>query len=121
MELMTENMENLTQEMHSIAKQTREETISMRIMALIALMFLPGTFASVRRVACSPTSSQLILRQTLMTTKIFQASNPAEYEEARNQFLMISLPLLFGMVLSWYIAKEWYKYVNKGKTAIQTK
>ncbi|KAL9131155.1 MAG: hypothetical protein Q9217_000856 [Psora testacea] len=48
MELMTENMENLTQEMHSIAKQTREETISMRIMALIALMFLPGTFTSVR-------------------------------------------------------------------------
>lgn len=56
-----------------------------------------------------------------MTTNIFQASNSAEYEKARNQFLMITLPLLFGMILSWYIAKEWYKYVNNGETAKRTK
>lgn len=47
MESMTENMEKLTQEMHEIAKQTREETISMKIMAFIALLFLPATFTSV--------------------------------------------------------------------------
>ena len=47
MERMTEEVQELTKKMYTIADDTREETVSMRIMALIALLFLPVTFASV--------------------------------------------------------------------------
>ncbi|KAL6721391.1 hypothetical protein ACLMJK_000494 [Lecanora helva] len=50
MEEMTSAMQDLTRDMDNIARETREETTSMRIMALIALLYLPGTFASVRHI-----------------------------------------------------------------------
>lgn len=53
MEDMTLTVQDLTKDMHLIARETREETISMRIMALIALAFLPGTFASVGSIQAS--------------------------------------------------------------------
>ena len=53
MEEMTLTMQDLTTDMHRFALETKEETISMRIMALIALLFLPGTFASVRHMVAS--------------------------------------------------------------------
>ena len=47
MEEISLRIEDLTEDMHLFAWETREETISMRIMAFVALLFLPGTFASV--------------------------------------------------------------------------
>jgi len=41
------NMEKLTHEMREIALKTEEETISMRVVTIVTLFFLPGTFASV--------------------------------------------------------------------------
>ena len=46
-QLSTENMESMTQEMHEIAQKTKQETVSMRIITLVTLFFLPGTFISV--------------------------------------------------------------------------
>jgi Mg2+ and Co2+ transporter CorA len=43
----TENMEAMTKEMHVIALKTKQETVSMRIITLVTLFFLPGTFISV--------------------------------------------------------------------------
>ncbi|KAH8590628.1 hypothetical protein B0O99DRAFT_579875 [Bisporella sp. PMI_857] len=37
----------LTQDMHEIARKTKQETVSMRIITLVTLFFLPGTFISV--------------------------------------------------------------------------
>lgn len=37
----------MTKEMHNIAVKTQQETVSMRILTLVALAFLPGTFFSV--------------------------------------------------------------------------
>jgi hypothetical protein len=37
--------------MEDIAKRTEKETISMRIITVVALFFLPGTFVSVRFTA----------------------------------------------------------------------
>jgi hypothetical protein len=34
--------------MHQIAQKTKQETVSMRIITLVTLFFLPGTFISVR-------------------------------------------------------------------------
>jgi hypothetical protein len=33
--------------MHGIAQQTRREAVSMRIITLVTLFFLPGTFVAV--------------------------------------------------------------------------
>jgi hypothetical protein len=41
-------MENMTQDMHQIAQKTKQETVSMRVITLVTLFFLPGTFISVR-------------------------------------------------------------------------
>ena len=41
------NMEFLTWEMHEIARKTKQETVSMKIITLVTLFFLPGTFISV--------------------------------------------------------------------------
>lgn len=43
----TENMEVMTKDMHIIARKTKQETVSMRIITLVTLFFLPGTFISV--------------------------------------------------------------------------
>ncbi len=43
----TSNMENITKDMHEIAQKTKQETVSMRIITLVTLFFLPGTFISV--------------------------------------------------------------------------
>ena len=43
-----ESMENVTLQMHEIAVQTKQETVSMKIITLVTLFFLPGTFISVR-------------------------------------------------------------------------
>ena len=41
------NMEAITREMHLIARKTKQETVSMRIITVVTLFFLPGTFISV--------------------------------------------------------------------------
>ena len=50
----TMNMEKSTWDMHDIAHKTKQETVSMRIITLVTLFFLPGTFISVSFLADSP-------------------------------------------------------------------
>ena len=45
----TKNMEYMTQDMSDIARKTKSETVSMKIITLVTLFFLPGTFVSVGR------------------------------------------------------------------------
>lgn len=42
-----ERMAVLTENMQDIAQKTKVETVSMRIITLVTLFFLPGTFISV--------------------------------------------------------------------------
>ena len=53
-QLSTINMEKSTWDMHDIAHKTKQETVSMRIITLVTLFFLPGTFISVSFLADSP-------------------------------------------------------------------
>jgi hypothetical protein len=46
-QISTERMELVTDSMHEIAKKTKQETVSMKIITLVTLFFLPGTFISV--------------------------------------------------------------------------
>jgi hypothetical protein len=42
-----DRMEQITADMHKIAKKTERETLSMGIITFVTLVFLPGTFMSV--------------------------------------------------------------------------
>ncbi len=43
----TDNMAKMTHEMQNIAQSTKTETVSMRIVTFVTLVYLPGTFISV--------------------------------------------------------------------------
>jgi hypothetical protein len=43
-----ERMEDMTKEMNRVALKTKDETVSMKIITLVTLFYLPGTFMSVR-------------------------------------------------------------------------
>lgn len=47
MEHMTRDMRHMTQDMNEVARKTKTETVSMKIITLVTLFFLPGTFISV--------------------------------------------------------------------------
>ena len=47
-EAMTRDMNDMNVDMKEIARKTKMETISMRIITLVTLFFLPGTIISVR-------------------------------------------------------------------------
>jgi len=40
-------MEIMTESMHNIAKRTGKETVSMKVITVVTLFFLPGTFIAV--------------------------------------------------------------------------
>jgi hypothetical protein len=64
------NMERMTEAMHTIAHQTKMEAANMRIITLVTLFFLPGTFVSVSIAYQAVKALKLIKEQTLMSTPI---------------------------------------------------
>ena len=46
-QVSTEHMEQMTKAMHAISQSTLADTVSMRIITLVTLIYLPGTFVSV--------------------------------------------------------------------------
>jgi hypothetical protein len=52
-------MEKMTGAMHTLAHQTRLEATNMRIITLVTLFFLPGTFVS---VSTNSNLSKLLVR-----------------------------------------------------------
>jgi len=47
-QVSSRTMETLTEKMHRIATKTEQETISMHVITVFTLIFLPGTFVCVR-------------------------------------------------------------------------
>lgn len=43
-----ERMEQMAKEMNIVTLKTKDETVSMKIITLVTLFYLPGTFMSVR-------------------------------------------------------------------------
>lgn len=46
----TKNMMSMTEDMNDIARKTKIETVSMKVITVVTLFFLPGTFISVCRI-----------------------------------------------------------------------
>lgn len=51
----TKSMVTMTEDMSDIARKTKIETVSMKVITLVTLFFLPGTFISVGRNLISVT------------------------------------------------------------------
>lgn len=47
----------MTEAMHLLAVKTKEETVSMRVITLVTLFFLPGAFVSVRTLTVETLST----------------------------------------------------------------
>lgn len=107
--LSTLKMEKVTDGMHQIAKRTQQETVSMRIITLITLIFLPGTFVSVSCFSgLAYVSILLTRRQTIMSTDIvtWDTNSLNQQEEtvftgAVKFFLILTLPLIFATFAAW--------------------
>ena len=98
-------MELWTEEMHIIAQKTKAETVSMRIITWLTLIFLPGTFISVSTSAISSDFDSYL--QTLMSTPIVNFDkNKSDFHiknigfGALKLYLAISLPLVLVTLLA---------------------
>ncbi|KAL8702870.1 MAG: hypothetical protein Q9201_003961 [Fulgogasparrea decipioides] len=81
----------MTEDMNDIARKTKIETVSMKVITVVTLFFLPGTFIS-----------------TLMSTDIFQTDGPGHpkpdpyaHLSPLQMYLAASLPLTFITILIW--------------------
>ncbi|KAK0724291.1 hypothetical protein B0H67DRAFT_550100 [Lasiosphaeris hirsuta] len=70
----TGKMDEVTTSMHAVAEKTTKETPSMRIVTVVALIFLPGTFVAARLGLLPPASNPAALltcSQTFFGTGLF--------------------------------------------------
>lgn len=91
----------------------KQEAVFMRIITLVTLFFLPGTFVSVRYQETLEVSTANNLLQTLMSTDIVQWQTPAPGGLERvvsmgaiKMFLVVTVPfmiLTFATAYGFYI------------------
>ncbi|KAI1623065.1 hypothetical protein EDD37DRAFT_455481 [Exophiala viscosa] len=112
----SEKMETMTRRMERIAEQTQKETVSMKVITVITLIFLPGTFVS-----------------TLMSTDIVTFQNQPEplnhkvvslgalHLFLEISFILMALTVLMWVVtnfaLNWWQKRQWDKAEVKGKAS----
>ena len=113
-------METMTKEMHEIAQKTKIETVSMKIITVVTLLFLPGTFISVSLSILYLKSH--LTKQTLMSTPMvsFPTAKPGFSLKnirigALELFLALALPLLVGTFVGWRIVHN--REQRKGKNS----
>ncbi|CAD6583127.1 MAG: hypothetical protein ASARMPRED_001238 [Alectoria sarmentosa] len=95
----TQEMKHMTREMKHIARRTKTETVSMKIITVVTLFFLPGTFIS-----------------TLMSTEIVQwpEGKKVYQQDALNTWLYLSLPFM-AVTLGLWGALHLYARRNEDK------
>ncbi|CAI6340154.1 unnamed protein product [Periconia digitata] len=93
-QLSAERMEQMTYEMHTIAKKTERETISMRVITTVTLFFLPATFIA-----------------TFMSTDIlrFEDGKQDFQLKALHTYMAIALPLTALTFFAWWFISYWAK------------
>lgn len=111
-------MERITEDMHTIAHETKMEAANMRIITLVTLFFLPGTFVSVSTNLNTVANPKLTKVKTLMSTPIVHYPDDHRIinQDALKLFLAISLPLLLLTVVVWF-GLYWHKKRTEERTA----
>jgi hypothetical protein len=94
-QISAEKMEGLTNHMMLIAEKTEKETIFMRIITVVTLFFLPGTFVAVSRLPIRHALSRLI-SQTLMSTDIVKFQND---NNLIHRFSWLALAVYLGITV----------------------
>lgn len=91
-----DHMERMTREMHEIAKKTKQETVSMRVITTVTLFFLPATFIA-----------------TFMSTDILKFEHGEKDFQAKGLglYLAIALPLTVLTFVAWYVI---YRLAKRG-------
>lgn len=106
-----------SESMHRIAVETRRETVSMHIITMMTLIFLPGTFIAVSYfvyflklvekylVSCADNA------QSFFQSGIFQWNDSRDFagdwlvrNDALVLFFEISVPVTALVLLIWYVA-----------------
>lgn len=114
----TVRMEKLTNEMNDLARKTKQETVSMKVITLVTLFFLPGTFMSASILSRDHFAhlANTEAKQTIMSTDIirFQEVNGKTdrtfQSGALKLYLAITLPMMFLTFAGWWI---FYKRVDR--------
>ncbi|KAL3425127.1 hypothetical protein PVAG01_04408 [Phlyctema vagabunda] len=89
-------MEEMAEAMHLLAVKTKQETVSMRVITLVTLFFLPGTFIS-----------------TVMSTDIIQFPPSQELEgkvfqlKALQLYIFVTVPLMVITFATWGLIYWW--------------
>lgn len=107
--------EALTNEMHSITRKTRQETVSMRIITVLTLLFLPGAFIGVSesRLHIKATTDKHL--KTFMGIDIlkFETNNAQDFEpHGLMVYVSIFLPMTVIIFLIWCFV---YRFAHRGQ------
>lgn len=99
-----DHMERMTIEMNDIAKKTKQETVSMRVITTVTLFFLPATFIAV----CTPATDRrpiAKISQTFMSTDILKFEDDRQNFQVKGlmTYLAIALPLTVLTFVAWYV------------------
>lgn len=110
-----EHMQHITDDMHKIAEKTKAETVSMRVITLVTLFFLPGTFVSVGL----PTLACVAMQKLGLMTAVIQTvmSTPVVHFDPKDTtisldnigvaalrlYLAVSLPLIVVTFATWWL------------------
>src|SRR5688572_539373 len=98
-------MEEMTNSMHDMANKTRQETVSMKIITLVTLIFLPGTAIAVSYPHFGMLRS-LTSAKSVMSTDIIHFNKDGSFDfQSRGlwTFLAACLPLMALTFFGWYI------------------
>ncbi|KAI1386686.1 uncharacterized protein F4822DRAFT_410936 [Hypoxylon trugodes] len=113
----SDKMELMTAKMHDIAVRTEQETVSMHVITIFTLIFLPGTFIAVWAWIPRLFPHFLTLRQTLFSSGVFQWNDDGNLgsdwvirKNALKLFFSVSLPMMAIILSAWSIL---YLYMRR--------
>jgi hypothetical protein len=103
-------MEAMTIEMHSIAKKTERETVSMRAITSVTLFFLPATFLAVSFSSIRHYYGFISSHVMLTPLQSFMSTDIIDFKDGKNDlqltglklYLAIALPATFFTFVAWY-------------------
>lgn len=114
-----QKMEALTAHMKHIALKTERETIFMRIITVVTLFFLPGTFVAVSLLRYHCLVIKELIPQTLMSTDIVKFND----RDALSRFSWQACLMYFGITIPIMAFTLWFafRYRNREHERLQAK
>ncbi|KAI1416917.1 hypothetical protein F5Y13DRAFT_101873 [Hypoxylon sp. FL1857] len=121
----SDRMEYMTQKMHDIAVRTEQETVSMHVITIFTLIFLPGTFIAVW-IGIPPFLTNFLTRgQTLFSSGVFHWDDDGSLgsdwvirKNALKLFFSVSLPMMVIILSAWSLL---YLYMRRKRHQEETK